>query len=279
MAGITTKKGKRTGKNEKRQAGPPEAADPKDSRYPEDEVAIEKVSPVKTATGESNAEDDMIELSITSGDVPVEDNQVALYTDDEGIREEFQERQKFNAGSQDLLEKLEKYNSSSPDISADDVDAGWEYADQSGDETVGGTNPTPDQDIVDDLGAAAGLTYQDHEAINFDMVYKRDVNRWELNPESNDNPGETDEVNFEWSDYLDRNFRQPRDIDGFQIEDDELDTEEDELDEEDFDEEEDLDELDDEEPLEDDLDFEDLDDLDDEELSEDDIDSEEDALS
>jgi hypothetical protein len=46
-------------------------------------------------------------------------------------------------------------------------------------------NPTPDQDVVDELGQAAGLTYEDDEPLHTgDKLEKRDKKRWELNPES-----------------------------------------------------------------------------------------------
>src|SRR5688500_14815057 len=51
-----------------------------------------------------------------------------------------------------------------PTLTGGDVDAGWEYADI-GEETVGGSNPTPDQDIVDIIGEAVGVTYQDNEPL------------------------------------------------------------------------------------------------------------------
>ena len=35
----------------------------------------------------------------------------------------------------------------------------------SGDEAPGGDNPTPDQDIVDDIGKALGVEYQDNEEL------------------------------------------------------------------------------------------------------------------
>jgi len=278
-----------------------EGTNPEDKRYDDDEVAIEKVPPVKTVTGEGNDADDMVDLSISDPGNPVEDNQVALYTEDDGIREEFHERQNLNAGSQELLQKLEQNNSLSPDISADDVDAAWDNADQAGEETVGGTNPTPDQDIVDDLGEAAGLTYKDHEALNFDKVYKRDADRWELNPESaveleedleEEKEDNDDKENNEWSDFLDRNVSQPRDMQGFQIVDDEdevdrieVDEEEDEsyledeLDEADLDEEEDLEDLEGDDLEDGEFGFEEMDDLDVEDLDDFDIDTDEDALS
>jgi Family of unknown function (DUF6335) len=72
-------------------------------------------------------------------------------------------------------------------LSGGDVDAAWDQSDASGEETVGGSNPTPDQDIVEDLGKAAGLTYQDDEPLDpNEKVAKRDRQRWELEPESSE---------------------------------------------------------------------------------------------
>ena len=79
-----------------------------------------------------------------------------------------------------------KYTARTPTLTGGDVDAGWEYADI-GEETVGGSNPTPDQDIVDDLGEAVGVTYQDNEPLKFgDKLEERDRSRWELDPASSD---------------------------------------------------------------------------------------------
>src|SRR5262249_103957 len=57
-----------------------------------------------------------------------------------------------------------------------------------GEETVGGSAPTPDpQDIVENLGRAAGVTYQDNEKLKpVEKVKKRDRKRWELNPSSSE---------------------------------------------------------------------------------------------
>ena len=52
-----------------------------------------------------------------------------------------------------------------------------------GEEAVGGSAATPDQDIVENLGRAAGVTYEDVEELNpVEKVKKRDRKRWELNP-------------------------------------------------------------------------------------------------
>lgn len=78
------------------------------------------------------------------------------------------------------------YTARTPKLTGGDVDAGWEYSDV-GEETVGGSNPTPDQDIVDDLGAAVGVTYEDNEPLKFgDKVAERDDARWELDPASSE---------------------------------------------------------------------------------------------
>jgi hypothetical protein len=45
--------------------------------------------------------------------------------------------------------------------------------------------PTPDQDSVDDIGEAYGITYEDDEPLRTgEKLEKRDEERWELNPES-----------------------------------------------------------------------------------------------
>lgn len=56
-----------------------------------------------------------------------------------------------------------------------------------GEETPTGSNPTPDHDIVDDIGRAAGIEYQDNEPLKFgEKMAERDVDRWELNPASSE---------------------------------------------------------------------------------------------
>ena len=72
-------------------------------------------------------------------------------------------------------------------LTGGDVDADWESAYSVGDEAPGGDNPTPDQDIVDDIGRAIGIEYQDNEELKSEeKVAQRDRNRWELDPASSD---------------------------------------------------------------------------------------------
>lgn len=70
-------------------------------------------------------------------------------------------------------------------LSAGDPDAALDVG-SSGDETVGGSNPTPDQGNVDELGEAAGLTFEDSEELDGEKIYARDTHRWELDPASSE---------------------------------------------------------------------------------------------
>src|SRR5260221_1341904 len=78
-----------------------------------------------------------------------------------------------------------EHTETSPALTGGDVDADWEDAYAVGDEAPGGDNPTPDQDIVDEIGAALGVTYQDDEELKAaDKITQRDRHRWELDPAS-----------------------------------------------------------------------------------------------
>ncbi len=75
----------------------------------------------------------------------------------------------------------------SPEITGGDIDARWDLEATVGDEAVGGTVPTPDQDIVDDLGAAVGMEMDDRAYLRtVDIFEQRDDSRWELDPMSSE---------------------------------------------------------------------------------------------
>lgn len=166
---------------------------------------------------------------------------MAQYTEDEEVRDEFAERQKLHQGSKDLLMKLREHHSKTPDLTADDIDAAWDDANV-GDETVGGTAPTPDQDQVDELGEAVGLMYEDDEPLGIqDKMREREQDRWELDPESAED--EEDEELDELDDLEDED------------EFDDFDEFDDEDDYDDLDDEDDYDDFDDEDALDDELDY------------------------
>lgn len=89
-------------------------------------------------------------------------------------------------GRAELAESRQDHATMSPAITGGDVDANLEQAYFSGDEAPGGDNPTPDQDVVDDIGKALGLQYQDAEELGGEKVAARDKHRWELDPASAD---------------------------------------------------------------------------------------------
>lgn len=88
-------------------------------------------------------------------------------------------------GRAEIREKLRNNPNVSPALTAGDVDADWQSAESSGNEAPGGDNPTPDQDVVDEIGRALGVEYQDDEELQGgDEIRERDRHRWELDPHS-----------------------------------------------------------------------------------------------
>lgn len=70
---------------------------------------------------------------------------------------------------------------------AGDPDAMDYQAKVVGEEAIGGTTPTPDQNNVDEIAAAAGLDFKPEQSIAVtDEMYRRDDQRFELDPDSKD---------------------------------------------------------------------------------------------
>jgi hypothetical protein len=98
------------------------------------------------------------------------------------------------SGRAELNQKLHEHTSTSPALTGGDVDADWEAAESVGDEAPGGDNPTPDQDVVDEIGRALGVEYDDDEELRGGQeIEERDRKRWELDPASSDDFKERDE--------------------------------------------------------------------------------------
>jgi hypothetical protein len=91
------------------------------------------------------------------------------------------------SGRKHLEDARQEHTETSPVLTGGDVDADWEDAYAVGDEAPGGDNPTPDQDRVDDIGKALGVTYEDNEELkSSDKIANRDKHRWELDPASSE---------------------------------------------------------------------------------------------
>ena len=88
------------------------------------------------------------------------------------------------SGRAELAEKQREHRGMN-DLDGGDPDVDVEDAYFTGEEAPGGDNPTPDQDIVDDIGKALGLEHEDNEELKAaDKVVERDKHRWELDPAS-----------------------------------------------------------------------------------------------
>ena len=85
----------------------------------------------------------------------------------------------------ELKERLREHHSSSPADSGGDIDADWEDVNDSGAESVGGHNPTPDQSDVEENAHAMGIDFQDNEPLDLlEKMEKRDRDRYELDENS-----------------------------------------------------------------------------------------------
>lgn len=97
------------------------------------------------------------------------------------------------SGRRGMKQRSDNLTQTGPALTGGDVDADWESAYSVGDEAPGGDNPTPDQDIVDDIGRAVGVEYEDNEELKGDeKIAKRDRKRWELDPASSEDYNDRD---------------------------------------------------------------------------------------
>ncbi len=107
---------------------------------------------------------------------------------DPQVKKEFQEAgERLEYATERWKKKLAEHHSATPELSGGDVDADWERAGDVGEEGAAGSVATPDQDIVEEIGEAMGVTYQDTEPLQgSEKLHERDRNRWELDPASSE---------------------------------------------------------------------------------------------
>jgi hypothetical protein len=81
-----------------------------------------------------------------------------------------------------LLEDLLDFRVTSPRLSGGDVDADWRRALDSDEKAVDGSAPTPDQDVVDELGRALGVEQgaEDEVWTSGEILRARDRHYWHL---------------------------------------------------------------------------------------------------
>lgn len=92
-----------------------------------------------------------------------------------------------SASAAKLAHRLKNDSLADPTITAGDLDAQWESAQFTGDESAVSSMPTPEHSVVDEIGKAMGVTYQDDEELKVgEKERSRDKRRWELDPASSD---------------------------------------------------------------------------------------------
>jgi hypothetical protein len=79
-----------------------------------------------------------------------------------------------------------EHHETSPRLSGGDVDADWAGAYATGEEGVGGSVATPDQDVVDELGEALGVPQAPDAEVRTseEILRERDRHRWTLEREA-----------------------------------------------------------------------------------------------
>jgi len=87
-----------------------------------------------------------------------------------------------------LMRDVMAHTETSPRLTGGDVDADWQAAYSSGEESVGGSVATPDQDIVDEIGRALGVEQEiDAPVRSSDEILRaRDRLRWHLERDAAD---------------------------------------------------------------------------------------------
>lgn len=92
-----------------------------------------------------------------------------------------------SAGTRKLADRLRNDPNADPIITAGDLDANFDNAQFSGDESAVSSSPTPDQNVVDEIGSAMGIQYASDEELKVgEKERERDKHRWELDPASSE---------------------------------------------------------------------------------------------
>jgi hypothetical protein len=90
--------------------------------------------------------------------------------------------------SLESLRELEAQPGMGPALTGGDVDADWQRAASSGEEAVGGSVATPDQDVVDEIGEALGVPQAPDAEVRTsgEILRDRDRRYWDLERKASD---------------------------------------------------------------------------------------------
>ena len=87
-----------------------------------------------------------------------------------------------------LARDVDAHSESSPRLTGGDLDADWQAASSSGEESIGGSVSTPDQDVVDEIGRALGVEQEADAPVRAsdEILRARDRLRWHLERDAAD---------------------------------------------------------------------------------------------
>lgn len=86
-----------------------------------------------------------------------------------------------------LLREVLEHHETGPAATGGDLDADWQRAESSGEEAVGGSVSTPDQDRVDEIGHALGVEQPPAAPLRAseEILAERDQHYWDLERRAN----------------------------------------------------------------------------------------------
>ena len=98
------------------------------------------------------------------------------------------------SATSELLRELTEHHGVSPTDSGGDVDADWQRAQSSGEEAVGGSVATPDQDIVDELARPLGVERPPNAQVitSDEILSARDRRRWRTEQQTDEEARDAD---------------------------------------------------------------------------------------
>jgi hypothetical protein len=89
------------------------------------------------------------------------------------------------SGHQMYHQRQKEHTEGGATLTGGEVDSDWNDVYSSGEEAPGGDMSTPDQDVVEEIGRALGVEYEDAEELKgAEKIESRDRHRWEYDPAS-----------------------------------------------------------------------------------------------
>lgn len=111
-------------------------------------------------------------------------------------KQDVAESGRMHSGAGELLRERSEYTSMSPTDTGGDVDADWQRAQSPGEDAVGGSVATPDQDVVDQLARPLRLERPPSAPVitSDGILSSRNRRRWRIEQHTEEQAREADEA-------------------------------------------------------------------------------------